>query len=217
MVPNMKMPTLDTAIRDSLAQRLLAALQAAQPGSIAQLRGSLAAGTADAYSDIDLLWEVPDESFQTCMESLAGTLAGVYPVASLRSDPAFRQSSRHRLVFIQFEGMPLFWRVDLEVFAFSIHRDPEFDRQDTIEMDPDWSPTHSALMNAIAAIKALLRGREAEARGLLARGFERIGVPAPEGNSPQQVTDLCQQVARLDPRQALLAQQVLDLHRQVFG
>ena len=213
----MKQLPLDTTIRDTLAQHLLAALQDSQPGSLTQLRGSLAAGTADAYSDIDILWEVPDESFQPCVHSLVGTLGHVRPVASLRSDPAFRQSSRHRLIFIQFNDLPLFWRLDLEIFARSIHRDPEYDHQNSPAFDPDWSPTHSALMNAVAGIKALLRDRDAEALGLLLRAYERVDLLAPEVETHEMVVDLCEQVARLDPAQAGLAQQIKDLHRMVFG
>jgi hypothetical protein len=200
-----------------MAQRLLTALQDSQPGSLAELRGSLAAGTADAYSDIDLLWEVPDDSFSSVVESIPEVLGSVQPIASLRFDPAFRHSSTHRLVFVQFENLPLFWRLDLEVFAQSAQRNPVAGHQDPPPFDSDWSPTHSALMNAIAAVKALLRGREAEARGLLMRGYERGGWSAPEKNSPELIMDLCEQVARLDPAQAGLAQQVLALHRQVFA
>ena len=46
--------------RHLLTGKLLAALQGWVPGSRAQLRGSLGAGTADEYSDIDICWVVPD-------------------------------------------------------------------------------------------------------------------------------------------------------------
>ena len=213
----MKPPPLDPTIRDTLAQRLLAALQDSQPGSLAELRGSLAAGTSDAYSDIDLLWEIPDDSFSRVVESIPALLGKVHPITSLRFDPVFRQSSTHRLVFVQFENLPLFWRLDLEIFAQSAQRDPDAGRQEPPLPDPDWSPTHSALMNAIAAIKAVLRGRQEQARELLARAYARVGLPAPDGNTPDLVRDLCGQVARLDPAQAGLARQIKELCDQVFG
>lgn len=213
----MNKPPLDTSIRESLAQHILAALQEAQPGSIAELRGSLASGTADAYSDIDILWEVPDENFTSAVAGIASTLGQVQAIASLRMDPDTAHSAKHRLVFLQFVEIPLFWRLDLEVFAQSVHRDPEYDRQNSPAVNPDWSPTHSALMNAVAAVKALLRNQEGTARGLLVRAFERIGLPIPLSSSPVLITVLCRSVTAIDPTQVNLAEQVLDLHHQVFG
>jgi hypothetical protein len=73
--------------RDKLIGKLLAALQGWVPGSRAKLRGSLEAGTADDYSDIDICWVVPDQAFTEAVETLGAALSQVHrsPVASHRS------------------------------------------------------------------------------------------------------------------------------------
>ena len=120
------------------------------------MRGSLADERADAYSDIDVFWEVPDELFQESVIRIADILSEVHPVESLRLDSDFQNSDRRRLIFIQFEGLPLFWRVDIDILAQSVHRDFEYDLHNPAARGDNWSRTHSALMNTIAAIKALL-------------------------------------------------------------
>ena len=95
--------------------------------STAGLRGSLARGSADRYSDIDVFWEVPDSEFCDAIDELPETLSSVGPIESIRSDPLLQNSQKRRLVFVQFEQTPLFWRVDIEVFAESIHRDDSYD------------------------------------------------------------------------------------------
>lgn len=208
---------LDPALRADLAERVLGALQSAVPGSTAGLRGSLAVGNADPYSDIDLLWELPDELFPAALVRLEDTLSSVQGLESLRFDPALQNSDQHRLVFAQFKGMPLFWRVDIEIFARSIHRDPCYDLHNEIARGADWSPTHSALMNAVAALKAVLRGQDEQARQLLVRGFERAGLPLPGGTAQEQVLALCQGVACIDTSQKDLCQRILELHAQAYG
>jgi hypothetical protein len=46
--------------RELVAARLVAELESAVAGATAGLRGSLASGSADGFSDIDVLWIVPD-------------------------------------------------------------------------------------------------------------------------------------------------------------
>ena len=53
-------------------------------------------------------------------------LSRVRPLTSLRLDPAFQKSDRRRLIFVQFERVPLFWRVDIDLFAASVD-DPQYD------------------------------------------------------------------------------------------
>jgi hypothetical protein len=77
------------AERDSLAERILRSLSAVVPGSVALLRGSLAEGRADIYSDIDVLWEVSDAHFKSAIEQVNGLLMAVHPIESWRSDPDF--------------------------------------------------------------------------------------------------------------------------------
>ena len=207
---------LDPRVRAALVQRICNAMHSAIPGSTVQLRGSLVAGTADAYSDIDLLWEVPDAAFPAAVERIAGALAQAQPVESLRSAPDFQNSDRRRLFFVQFVDMPLFWRADIDVFARSIHLDTQYDLDNQAARGGNWSLTHSALMNAIAAIKALLRGKDEVAQGLLERGFARLGMAAPEGDAPALILKLAEAAAALDPSKAALAASILALHRQAF-
>ena len=175
----MEQLNLDINIRASLAQQILTSLESATQGSMAQLRGSLAEGRADPYSDIDVFWEVPDELFQSSVDRLPEVLSEIHPVECLRSAPDFQNSDRRRLVFIQFGDIPLFWRVDLDIFAQSIQRDYKYDLDNRAARGDDWSLTHSALMNAIGAVKALLRNKEGEAKQLLVQGFHRVGLTVP--------------------------------------
>ena len=209
---------LDTTLRDSLAQDALKCLRNASRDSTALLRGSLAEGSADRYSDIDIVWEVPDDLFPACVSRAGEILSQVRPIASIRSDPDFQNSDKRRLLFVRFAGVPLFWRVDIEVFAKSIHRDPEYDAGNPEARGSDWSLTESALMNAIAAIKAIMRGNHDEAQQLLIRGHERVGLDVLQDLSPKQrILYLSRQVAKLDPQAASLAEQIIELAEQTLA
>ena len=85
--------------RQELAGRLLAALQDWIPGSSARLRGSLATGAADDYSDIDICWEVPDAPLAEAADTAAAGLSQVRAVSSLRTDPDLAASAMRRLIF----------------------------------------------------------------------------------------------------------------------
>ena len=213
---DVKQLSLDADIRMSLAHCILATLEDAMPGSLALLRGSLAKGSADAYSDIDILWEVPDELFQIAIEGIAAILAKASKVESLRFDPNFQNSDKHRLIFVQFEDMPLFWRVDIDIFARSIQRNPEYDVHNVSARGNDWSSTHSALMNVIAALKALLRGKQEQARQFLVRGFERVGLTTPAGTPQELIIELTTRIAEMDPAKTELTHKIRELHQQVF-
>jgi predicted nucleotidyltransferase len=197
--------TLDPAVRARLAADLVATLQAGIPDSRVRLRGSLAAGTADRYSDIDLLWDVPDAEFARAVTLVPAICASVRPVASLRSDPDFQNSARRRLLFIRFSGIPLFWRVDLDIVARSVARHPDYDRDNPAARGNDWSLTESSLMNAVAALKAHLRGRDDEAANLLLRAEQRSGVPGFAGKTPDRILALVDAVVGRDPSIAPLA------------
>ncbi len=212
----MKQLDLNTAIRASLARKILSSLQTAVPGSTAELKGSLAEGVADVYSDIDIVWEIPDRHFQEATRQLLHTLTEIRPVESLRSSPEFQKSQKRRLYFVQFEGVPLFWRTDIEVFAESIGRNPEFDIANASARGDEWSYTHSAIMNALAAIKALLRGKRGMASQILDRGFERAGCEVLEEFSPEHILRLIRKVAEIDPQQMTLASKIEGLYLEVF-
>ena len=91
----------------------------------------------------------------------------VRQVASLRFHPDFQHSAKRRLAFVRFTGVPLFWRVDLDVFAFSAGRDPEYDRDHPPAHGTSVSLAESSLANVIAAFKVVQRGRDSEATKLL--------------------------------------------------
>ena len=200
---------LETDERARLVTNLLRELAAAVPGSAALLRGSLAKGRADRYSDIDLLWDLPDADFNAAIAELPVTLNRVRPVASLRFDPDFQHSAKRRLAFVRFTGVPLFWRVDLDLFARSVGRDPDYDRDNPSARGTSWSLAESSLANAIAAIKAQRRGRDAEAAELLARAEARVGVASPEADLQNRIGLLVDAVAAKDPTTAALA---ADIH-----
>ena len=198
----------DVAARDAVASHVVHCLSEAVPDAHAELRGSLATGRADAYSDIDVLWELPDDRFAIGMERLRTVLAAIRPVESVRSDPLLQRSHRHRLVFVRFAGLPLFWRLDLEVFARSAGRDPACDLDNPASQGTDWSIAESALANAVAAIKARLRRQEDVADALLTRAFRRLGQPPPPGGPVSRIIALARLAAEAEPAVSELAERV---------
>ncbi len=180
------------------------------------MRGSLAANTADQYSDIDVLWEVPDADFEWCVANLEENLSRVRPVASLRSVPEFQNSEKRRLIFVRFESIPLFWRLDLDIFARSIHRDPAYDLNNPNARGSDWSLTESALMNAVAAIKAHLRGKDEEAQQLLVRAYKRVGLDFPDLELGELILELVDEISALDPKLVALAEDIRKLVAETF-
>ena len=206
---------LETDERARLVTNLLRELAAAVPGSAALLRGSLAEGRADRYSDIDLLWDLPDADFSPAIAELPATLRRVRPVASLRFDPDFQHSAKRRLVFVRFAGVPLFWRVDLDVFARSVGHDPDYDRDNPSARGTSWSPAESSLGNAIAAIKALRRGRDTEAFELLARAEARVGFNSPAVDLRTRIDLLIDAVAAKDPTTTALAAEIHQLLMEI--
>src|SRR5262245_21757901 len=146
--------------RDEVTCKLLAALQGWIPGSAAQLRGSLGAGTADDYSDIDICWVVPDQAFAEAIDTLGAALSQYNAVLSLRADPEFARSAKRRVVFARMWRMPLFWRVDIDIRARSIAADDRHDAGNPDACsDAGWSAPASAIENAVAAMKAAVRGQ----------------------------------------------------------
>jgi hypothetical protein len=199
--------------RDKLTGKLLAALQGWVPGSRAQLRGSLGAGTADGYSDIDICWVVRDQDFTEAVDTLGAALSQCTAVLSLRTDPGFARSARRRVIFARLNGMPLFWRVDLDIRADPVATD---DRDDAgtrdVRSEAGWSAPASAIENAVEAIKTAVRGQSDTADGLLRRGFKRIGRdPTPSVDLADMVTDLADACAAQEPRLATMAAEVREV------
>jgi predicted nucleotidyltransferase len=202
--------------RDKLAAELGVMCETLVPGSEISLRGSLAAGTADKYSDIDLLWSVPDGEFSDAVTAVAGALA---PTSSVRTSPDYARSDRRRLVFIRLAGFPLFWRIDLDIRACSIAGEDGYDDDNAAALDTTgWSRPASAIENAIAAIKSAVRGRTGVTTGLLSRGYERIGlVFHPDEAVAAQITRLADGCAALDRGLLRLAAEVREVATSALG
>lgn len=183
---------LNPARRSAVVERLGQALFATAPTAKVAVRGSLANGTADHLSDIDLLMTVHGNDFERCLLEVPAAVARVEPVRLFRIDPETLRSPARRLIYVLFRELPLFWRLDLEVTA-----DPP--PRAATDSDVPWSLPASALMNAVAAIKALARGDEATAAGLLERGFSRLDLPLGEGPLAKLVLDLAAACAEREP------------------
>lgn len=206
--------------RATLAAAVRSALEAACPGSRATLIGSLAAGTADAFSDIDVEWVVPDARFLASVTAAPEALARLRPVAAVRSDPEFHHSDRRRLLFVRFADVPLFWRLDLSVRAESIAHEADYDAGNPAARaeEGEWSRPASALANALGAVKAVGRRRPDDARGLLDRGFARIGEDdRATGDWAADITRLARAAARRDPALTELSCQVAALAARTTG
>jgi hypothetical protein len=199
--------------RQALAAKVVAALTSAVAGSAASLRGSLATGSADGYSDIDALWVVPDDRFSQALGTAGEALATVGPVSSLRIDPSLAKSDRRRLVFARFAGLPVFWRLDLDVRAGSVSAYDRYDDDNPAARSTSgWSRPASAIENATAAIKAGVRRQDDIAKGLLARGFDRIERDGgPMADLPDAITRLADYCAEADPALATRARELHEI------
>ncbi|WP_223839766.1 hypothetical protein [Saccharopolyspora pogona] len=189
----------------SFARALASVFHGAAPGSWVSLIGSLGAGTADEYSDIDLAWVVPDGAVPRCAEWLGEVLGAVAEVAAVRSVPEFQRSGLRRLVFVRFRGVPLFWRLDLQIWAASHAFDDTVDADNPEARGDNWSLLESAAMNALAACKAVLRGLPDTADSLLSRGFERIDETDRGGDRSRRIAALADAAASRDPQLRELA------------
>ena len=137
-----------------MVERLLQQLPDAAPGSTIFLRGSLAEGRGDQYSDIDILWDAPDHLFARCVAQMPAIVSAIHPIESVRSDPDFQNSGRRRLLCIRFADIPLFWRLDLDLMATSIRQNRSYDVDNPLARGSAWSLTESALANAVAVSPA---------------------------------------------------------------
>lgn len=213
------MVELDAKDRAYLTDRIIQQLYKKLPASTVRLRGSLASGTADSYSDIDLLWEVPDDTFPACLDDLLGFLGEIAPLLAWRSDPDFQNSFKRRLLFISFEGYPLFWRVDLSILAASLNGDETFDvGNPLVQSFEGWSWPESAVFNGVAALKQHLRGHESEAQALLERAFARLNRPLPKDQDLRsQILTLTELVEAADPQPGKLAHALREMVSPYLG
>ncbi|MEV1022863.1 hypothetical protein [Streptomyces sp. NPDC050264] len=206
--------------RASLAAGVQEVLERGCPGARTRLSGSLAAGRADVYSDIDVEWIVPDAGFAACLAQVGELLRQVQPVADVRVDPDFLHSDRRRLLFVRFEEVPLFWRLDLSVRARSVADEADYDKGNPAARarEGEWSRPASALANAIGAVKAAARHRTGDAFGLVDRGFARIGeADSATGAWTGDVERLALAAARREPQLTNLAKRVAALAHEHLG
>ena len=176
---------------------------------VVRLIGSMAEpGGDDAFSDIDVSWNIPAEQADAQLESLRTTLHQVGTVESLRVDPEPRLD--WRLVFVRFEGWPLWWRVDLEIHSAGIGSRgvPDAD---------DWSPYESACMGVVVTLKALARRRPDEAEALWARALQRVEAVDVAGEWAPRIDALLEQLATSSPDTADLVTRTRRLSREVLG
>jgi len=195
--------------RDDGVARLLEVLASACPSGEVGLIGSLAGPErADAFSDIDLRWQVAPEEAPRCLRLLRPTLTGVAPVESLRVDPDPRVD--WRLVFVRFRDWPLWWRVDLEIHA------PGIAAVGIPDADP-WSPYESACMGVVTVLKALARHDGATAEDLMRQSLRRVDAADVAGDWPRRIGALLDRIAGDSPATAALVSRTRQLSRQVLG
>jgi hypothetical protein len=196
--------------RQEFAGKLLAALQSWVPGSRAEIRGSPGSGRADDYSDIDIRWVVPEISFAEAADTAGAALSQVSAVLTLRTDPGLARPAGRRQVFARLYGVPLFWRLDIDIRADSVATDDQYDaRHPDARSDEGWSAPASAIEDAIAAIKAARRGQADTASRLLRRGGERIGDDTgPHADLADAITSLADACASQEPQLARLAAEI---------
>ena len=212
------MPDLDLSPerRCAALETITQALVHTCPPSTIRPLGSVATGSADPYSDIDLAWIVPDPDFESCVGRAPAALAKASPIRSLRTDPDLQSSHKRRLLFLRFVELPLFWRVDLDVRAESIAADDDYDMHNPQARGENWSLAASALENAAAAIKALKRDQEDVARGLLARGYARVGRTYETRDWLEDITQLAAVCAAAQPGLQPPHEEVASLARAVL-
>jgi hypothetical protein len=200
------LPDLDLSAerRERVVRDARTALERAIEGSSFRARGSLADGTADRYSDIDAVWVVPNGCLQAAIDGLRRALEVVGPLFSIRFDA--RTSGKGRcLAFVTFAHLPVFWRFDLWIETATPSDEAPEDG-----VAGEGSSPESALANAVAAIKAVVRGRSEDAIGLLERGYPRVGSAyVPTGSLRADIIELADRAGRGDTRLMAGSREVL--------
>ncbi len=132
-------------------------------------RGSLAEGTHDEYSDVDLLARISSELNRRFFYTLEEELTGLYGPALVRYDPEHKDNLDSQHVRFSFYELPIFWRVDLEIASdkATAEKGPS--------PFPNWSVGNSALMNVVWAIKYQERGDGPSADHYLASACDKLG------------------------------------------
>ncbi len=197
------------ASREEGAALLVEVLAAAASAGEVCLIGSLATPEeSDVFSDIDLRWTIPPAQAPGQLQALRRTLQRIGNVESLRVDPEVRPDSH--LVFVRFQGWPLWWRVDLEIHS------PGLGSMDVPDADP-WSPHESACMGVVVVLKALARNRPETAEDLMVRALQRVDAADVAGEWQRRIDSLLDQIATSSPPTADLVSRTRQLSRHVFS
>lgn len=192
-------------LRAHFAAKLVANLKKISDVRDVQLRGSLARGTDDIYSDIDLSAIVNPGALDCCLGEIRPVLEAQGRLLSFRYDPEWRHHRERRVLFVAYANLPLFWRIDLDICT---PLGETAEAQGLTEV-ADWSFTESAIWNGVGALKAWARGNSVAAEEMLDRAFARANVTVAEGSVPQRIADLASAVMARDGQLAELA---LKLH-----
>ena len=138
------------------------------PGLVV-FRGSIAKGTFDEWSDVDIEARVQRPLNNSFFSGLEELLQRTHGPALVRYDPDYRKTTTAQDVRFSFYAVPVFWRVDL-LISSSVETGRKYP-----DPFPHWSVGSSALMNVIWALKYHLRGRGDEADRYLKAACKKIG------------------------------------------
>ena len=188
------------------------------PRSVVELHGSIATGSADEYSDIDLVWEIPDDQFDATVLCVEETLTAIQSVSAMQFDPLFQASDRRRRIFVHYCNLPLFWQVKLDIMAKSIQKNFDYDTENIYGRPRNRTlpNTYISLMDCIAAIKGLLRQDELLAAHLVSGAFQRIALPVTGVTTHERLLRLVNDIYDADDSMANVAAQVKSLHSRAF-
>jgi predicted nucleotidyltransferase len=199
--------TVPASLEDAAA-RLVDVLTAACPAGSVFLIGSMARpGETDDLSDIDLRWDIPPGRAADQLGSLRRTLQRVGTLESLRVDPDAQPDSC--LVFVRFQGWPLWWRVDLEVHSAG-------SGPIGVQAADPWSPHESACMGVVVTLKALARNRPELAEDLFVRALRRVDATDVAGSWQLRIGSLLDHIVTTSPPTADLVSRTRQLSREVL-
>ena len=119
-------------------------------GAVA-FRGSFASGAVDKYSDVDLQADVDEALTQDFYDRLVNCLQSSFGPLSLRYDPDSIDDRMSQGLRINFDDLPVFWRVDLSITS---SRDCSGKWPSPF---PKWSVATSAFWNVAWAVKRAKR------------------------------------------------------------
>ena len=122
------------------------------PGKVC-FRGSFASGDVDEYSDVDLQADVRVELTETFFKNIVKCLQDRFGTLSMRYDPDYKHDRMSQGLRINFHGLPVFWRIDLNITS---DRDCS---QKWPSPFPEWSVATSAFWNVAWAVKRSRRGK----------------------------------------------------------